>query len=100
MADANNRYSGTPTAIYQAADGGKVVYYTRRVLPQPDSLTIVSDVVIGPNDRPDLVATRALGNPLLFWRIGDANYAMNPFALTAKSGERLNVPLPQPGPAA
>ena len=47
-------------------------------------------------ERLDLVAYRTLGDPLQFWRIADANDAVNPFDLDEPSGQILRVPVPQP----
>jgi nucleoid-associated protein YgaU len=41
------------------------------------------------SDRLDLIAARTLGDPLLFWRIADANDAMNPFDLLTRRALRI-----------
>ena len=43
----------------------------------------------------DLIAARTIGDAEQFWRICDANDAMNPADLTAESGETLRVPVPK-----
>jgi nucleoid-associated protein YgaU len=47
------------------------------------------------SDRLDLIAARTLGDPLLFWRIADANLALDPFDLV-EPGRALTVPLLRP----
>jgi hypothetical protein len=42
------------------------------------------------------VTSRSLGVAEAFWRVADANDAMNPFDLTREPGRRLRVPQPQP----
>ena len=43
-------------------------------------------------------AARTLGDPLQFWRVCDANNAMNPPELTEEAGRALRVPVPQVRP--
>ena len=47
-------------------------------------------------DRLDLITARTLGDPEAFWRVCDANDALDPAELTSEAGRRLRVPLPQP----
>lgn len=95
MFDRSSRYHAIPNAEYLADDGMRYVYKRRRFLPQPElgavSSASVPSVVVGAGDRLDTVAARALGDPLAFWRIADANGAMDPFAL-AEPGRRLIIP--------
>jgi nucleoid-associated protein YgaU len=55
------------------------------------------EVTVTEGDRLDLIAFRTLGDPEIFWRICDANDAMNPFDLVADGeiGRKLRVPIPQ-----
>lgn len=46
-------------------------------------------------DRPDLVAYRTLGDPEQFWRVCDANEAVEPEELI-EPGARLTISGPQP----
>jgi len=45
-------------------------------------------------DRLDLIAARTVGAAEQFWRIADANAALNPFDLTAMPGEQVRIPAP------
>jgi hypothetical protein len=96
MFDHTSRYYHIETAIFEWPDGRKSSYKRRRFLPQPESLTILGEAIVQAEDRLDLIAARALGDPLVFWRICDANGAMRTDDLL-EIGRRLNVPLPQPG---
>ena len=46
-------------------------------------------------DRLDNVTALYLNDPLQFWRICDANNAMNPPDLTREIGRRLRMTLPE-----
>ena len=41
------------------------------------------------------ITARTLGDPEQYWRVCDANDAMNPAELTVRPGRTLRVPLPQ-----
>lgn len=88
-----SRYQGVDTATCQLADGRTVRYVRRRFLPRPEDLAELSEHVVRPGERLDLVAARELGDPEQFWRIADANRAMDPEAL-AVPGRRLRITLP------
>ena len=94
MIDPNSRYYRSARAIHVADDGTSVPYLTRRMLPRGESLDIMTVATVAPGQRLDLIAARVQGDPLQFWRIADANNAMNPFDLTAKPGRQLRVPKP------
>jgi hypothetical protein len=91
MFDAASRYYAIPEAVYVAPDGSRIAYKTRRLPPRSGTLAVQSIVTVNAGDRLDLIAARAMGDPRLFWRIADANDALNPFDLPV--GRRaLNVP--------
>jgi hypothetical protein len=81
-------------AIHVDEHGRQVPYLRRRFLPQGQALPLLTEADPLPGDRLDLIAARTLGDPLLFWRVCDANNAMNPFDLIAERGRPLRVPLP------
>jgi hypothetical protein len=97
MIDTASRYAGLPPLIYTPADGKPIVYLSRRFVPQPDSMASQGKVAVQQSDfdRLDLIAARTLRNSELFWRIADANAAMNPFHLTLPAGRMLRIPVPQ-----
>jgi hypothetical protein len=96
MADPTNRYADLPVLTWQQAGEAPVRYYQRRIVPQPASFTVAQEAVVTAGDRPDLMAARVWGNPLLFWRIADANGRLDPFDLTAEAGTVLSIPAPGP----
>jgi len=95
MFEPSSRYYVRQTATYTTADGREVTYVRRRFLPQGDSLPLLVEVTVTDGDRLDLITARTLGDPEQFWRVCDANNAMNPVDVTAASGAILKVPIPQ-----
>jgi hypothetical protein len=95
MFDQTSRYASLEQATAVLPDGRVVVYVRRRFLPQGRALLMLAEARLGPADRLDLVAARALGDPEAFWRICDANDAMNPTDLESPTGRRLRVPVPE-----
>jgi len=93
-----SRYAPLGIATWRAPDGTEVPYVRRRIVPRADELPLLTRVQVKPGDRLDLITARTLGDPLLFWRIADANAAMSPGALVVPSGRMLRVPAPQFGP--
>jgi hypothetical protein len=96
MFDHTSRYHRVADARYAFADGRTVTYRRRRILPDGASLPVLAEVAVRQDERLDLFTYRTLGDPLQFWRIADANDAMNPFELVERSGRLLRVPIPQP----
>jgi hypothetical protein len=96
-----SRYHGTEVATLTGADGLPVAYLRRRFCPQPESLAPLREHVVTEGERLDNVSARHLGDPLLFWRLCDANRALDPDELLAVVGRRLRVALPEgvPGTA-
>jgi hypothetical protein len=94
--DHTSRYAGIEVAVYAGPDGVEHPYVRRRFLPQGSSLALLAEVTVGQGDRLDLIAARTLGVAEAFWRIADANDAMDPYDLTADPGRILRVPVPQP----
>ncbi len=94
MFDSSSRYADdrVHTNIFVTRDGRKIPYKQRRFVPAPGNVQTVGEVEILPVDRLDLVTYRALGDPLQFWRICDANGISNPFSQELRPGETLSVP--------
>ncbi len=93
MFDHTSRYRGLPTHTVESPDGREVVYVARRFCPRPESLEQLAIIRVRSGQRLDAIAQAALGSAELFWRIADANNAMDPFDL-AEPGEALVIPLP------
>jgi hypothetical protein len=94
--DYTSRYEAIETAVHVTPDGREIPYKRRRFLPQGEELPLLVEVTVIQGDRPDLVSARTLGVPEAFWRVADANNAMDPFELTREPDRRLRVPQPQP----
>lgn len=92
-----SRYDPLETVTLAAPDGRVISYKRRRFLPRGASLPLLVEVIVTEGERLDLVTARTLGDPEQFWRVADANDALNPSDLTAEVGRRLRVPIPQPG---
>jgi hypothetical protein len=97
MFDHTSRYYNLPVATLELPDGRTVSFVRRRFLPQGDELPLLTEVAVSQGERIDLVAHRTLGDPLAYWRVCDANDAMDPGELTAEPGRQLRIPLPQTG---
>ena len=95
MFDPKSRYYKLPTATYVVADGEHILYKRRRFLPHGASMPLLAEVTVRDSDRLDLISYRTLGDPLQFWRVADANDAMNPSDLTDEPGRVLRIPVPQ-----
>ena len=94
MFEPSSRYYSLETATCTLPDGRTVTYKRRRFLPRGEEMDLLVEVTVTEGDRLDLIAFRTLGDPEIFWRICDANDAMNPFDLVAEPNRRLRVPLP------
>lgn len=95
MFDPTSRYYNVETAKMTMPDGREIAYKRRRFLPSPDAMPTLAEVLVTDGDRLDLIAARTLGEPEQFWRICDANNALDPDELTAAVGRIVRVPVPQ-----
>lgn len=91
---ATSRYYGLDVATYAAPSGTPVAYVLRRFLPQAGTMQVIQQYTVVQGDRLDTIAAQYLGDPLLFWRLCDANNAMRPAALTHTPGRKLNITMP------
>ena len=97
MIEPTSRYATLPQLTFVTPDGRIITYLARRFVPQPGSIPVQGGATVQQSDRNrlDLIAARTLQQPELFWRIADANDAMDPFDLTRTPGCVLRVPSPQ-----
>ena len=100
MFGPGSRYAQVETATLTSDDGRVIAFKRRRFLPQGRSLPLLAEVAVQQADRLDLITHRTLGDAEHFWRICDANDAMNPTSLTGDEAVAaalvLRVPVPQP----
>ena len=95
MFEQRSRYYALDDASLTTTDGRIIAYKRRRFLPDGEKMPLLVEVTVTEGDRLDLITARTLGDPEQFWRICDANNAMNPSDLTAETGRVLRVPVPQ-----
>lgn len=88
-----SRYANVGQAVWTAHDGSQVPYLLRRLLPARGTLATVALHQVQPGERIDTIANSALGDPTLYWMLGDANLAARPTQL-AQPGRVLVIPLP------
>lgn len=74
------RYDKCKTAI-EVVDGRTVQYMERRFLPKGEEIGHVGETPVGDDERLDQLANRVVGDPLQYWKLADANNAMNPLSL-------------------
>jgi len=94
-----SRYYAIERATLELPDGRVVAYVRRRFLPAGASMPLLAEVAVSPGERIDVVTNRTLGDPLAFWRICDANDAMDPQEMLDEvandPNRRLRIPQPQ-----
>jgi hypothetical protein len=91
-----SRYNGVPLAVLQRRpDEPGQVYIRRRFIPAPSSIAIAARHVVQSQERPDLLAVKYFGDPLLYWRIADANAVVDPDELTDTLNRRVAIPVVQ-----
>lgn len=90
----NSRYHGLNTRTRRLGDR-TVAYLERRFLPQPDEFVELRVHTVTSGDRLDKLAYQYIGDPELYWRLCDANRAMDPEELTSKPGQKIRITLPK-----
>lgn len=95
MFDPTSRYARLEAAEITDGDGRHIAYVRRRFLPHGRRMPLLAEVPVRPGDRIDIIAARSLGDPEHFWRVCDANDAMDPQELTKETGRALRVPVPE-----
>lgn len=96
MFDDTSRYATLPVLQHRAAGGTLVSYASRRFVPAGGSMQVLAEVTVAPQDRPDLLTARTLGDPTAFWRVADANDVMDPAELVDEPGSDVRIPVPRP----
>lgn len=92
---SGSRYSDSETKTMKTSLGREIVFIKRRFIPQPGEFSVFQTHTIQEGDRLDNIASQYIGNPEHFWRICDANGAINPGELTENVGEKINITLPK-----
>ena len=94
-----SRYFGLEIARFETADGRAVAFVRRRFIPQPESFELLQEHAVLDGERLDNIAAEFLGDPEQFWRLCDANNAMQAEQLTDTPGRRIRIALPEGIPA-
>ncbi|MUL34946.1 LysM peptidoglycan-binding domain-containing protein [Gloeocapsopsis dulcis] len=89
-----SRYYGIETTTLETTAGKTVVYLKRRFVPSPERFEVIQEHTVTQGDRLDNITARYLGDPEQFWRICDANNAMNPDELI-QINRQLAIALPE-----
>lgn len=90
-----SRYYGIETTTWQMPDGRIIIYLKRRFVLSPERFALLQEHVVLQGERLDNITARYLGDPEQFWRVCDANGAMQPEGLTENVGRRLRITLPE-----
>jgi nucleoid-associated protein YgaU len=93
MFASTSRYFALETARITLPDGRIAAYKRRRFVPGAELFAQLAEVVVTQDDRIDLITARTLGDPEQFWRVCDANQALDPTDLVVP-GRRLRIPSP------
>lgn len=87
----DSRYAATPRVTRRLRDGRVVTYLRRRLVPPPPTGSLDAEHTVRPFDRLDTIAAATYANSRLWWRIADANRAIDPDELL-EQGRRLVLP--------
>ena len=95
-----SRYFEIETTKWTTPDGKTIVYVRRRFVPPASRFELLVEHSVVQGDRLDNVTANYLGDPEQFWRVCDANNAMQPDELTATAGGKIRITLPEGIPGA
>jgi hypothetical protein len=89
-----SRYYGLDTATLKTGTDKTIVYLRRRFIPPPEQFSLLQEHTVTEGERLDNITAQYLGDPEQFWRVADANNAMNPSELTQTIGRKLRITMP------
>lgn len=90
-----SRYYGIATAKLEVANNVPLIYLRRRFVPPPVQFFLLQEYTITGGERLDNITNQYLGDPEQFWRLCDANGAMDPNELTDTMGGKIRITLPE-----
>jgi hypothetical protein len=90
----HSRYANCEVVTVTDPDGTVRRYLKRRFIPSSDGDTTIAQHLVVAGDKLDLLAQTYYGDPLLNWRISDANAADDPFDLVSEPGRVLRITAP------
>lgn len=88
MFQKNSRYADTPTVTVLDAEGREVTAVRLRRLPEAVGL----EVRVRAGDRLDVIAAQLYRDPTGYWRVADANDALDARDLLLPIGRNVIVP--------
>ncbi|MGC9969998.1 MAG: LysM domain-containing protein [Bryobacteraceae bacterium] len=91
----SSRYYAIEVTTLVTKDGRTITYLKRRFLPQPENFQVLQEYIVRDGDRLDNITAQFLNDPEQFWRICDANNAMEPEELTDNPGDTILIALPE-----
>lgn len=97
--DELSRYRGLPLLTWVDEAGVEHTYVGHRRVPGPETLAMAGVVAVHEQDRLDRIAAVQYGEAVLWWRIADANRALQPGELTGRLGRRLLIAFAEGTPA-
>jgi hypothetical protein len=95
MFEPDSRYYALETVTTTFPDGRVATYKRRRFAPRGESMRLLQEAFVGQGERLDLITARTLGDPEQFWRICDANDALDPASLVSPPGRAVLIPIPE-----
>lgn len=102
MYPITSRYYNIDVAKLDEGDGRTVAYLRRRFVPSSDRFQLLQEHTIKDGERLDVITAQYMADSEQFWRICDANNAMNPEVLVRnpdtlewKIGDKLRITLPE-----
>lgn len=73
-----SRYYGIPLGTYVGPDGTEIRFVKRRFIAAENRFTVLGLHRVTAAERIDVIAAQRLGDPLIYWRICDANPTLRP----------------------
>jgi hypothetical protein len=94
-----SRYVGVGIGAWDPGTGEPAIpFLRRRLCPLPERFAPLYEVRVAEGDRRDLIAAHHLGDPASWWRLADANGAIDPRELTAVIGRELRITMAEDVP--
>jgi len=90
-----SRYASIPITSLELPDGTRLSYLRRRFVPPSERFALLVEHRVQEGERLDRITAQYLGDPEQFWRICDANDAIDPNALTDTIGKSVRITLPE-----
>lgn len=91
MFEPGSRYFNLEVIVLTEPNGREVTFVRRRFVPDLSHEVTLAEHIVGQGDRLDTITARYLNDPEQFWRVCDANNALNPTDLTSELGRRLRM---------